>query len=110
MGDRVSLQFKNGKELSPVLFHHWGGAEFVQTVPRYLAQLPPNQERISDPISRREPRTIFVDFIAWLLGKDRPNYSLYVGETPNDGDNSDNGHYIYDLGTGEISHVKGRYE
>lgn len=40
MGDRVSIQFKDKDgTLSPVLFSHWGGMEFVKQARKYVKEL-----------------------------------------------------------------------
>ena len=95
MGDRVSISFKNGREESVALFHHWGGMEFVEIAREYVQQLP---QGWTMPIDRREPQTVMVDFIRHITqDMDQVKSSLYLGATPDDGDNSDNGHHVIDL-------------
>lgn len=102
MGNRISIQFQNGEDKSPVLFSHWGGDTLLDDVGNYLKELDTELEQkdkhVSEPIDRHEPRTIIIDFIRWLT-KDmkRVSSDLYMGFDQNDGDNSDNGHYIVDL-------------
>jgi len=118
MGDRVSIQFKSdqddglGEDISEVLFHHWGGEGFVDLAKVFINDL--NRQVPQDhgcPISRRECRTILVQFIAWLQKHghcDNYNYpgflshSLYLGKDMHDGDNSDNGHYVLCAKTGHL--------
>lgn len=108
MGDRVSIQFKNGDEKSVVLFHHWGGSEFPDEALDYAKTLAAEmrekktKQGYGDPYTRLEPRVVIVDFIRHLIvnghAKDgRVTYSLYLGVDQNDGDNSDNGHHVIDL-------------
>lgn len=103
------MQFVNDKEKSVVLFHHWGGEEFAtKRAKDFLKTLP--QGRFGIPVDRREPQTIMRTFVAWLAqnypenyGKD--TYSMYFGFDENDGDNSDNGHWVVDLVTNKIERV-----
>jgi len=39
IGDRISIQFENGKEKSVVFFSHWGGVEFLKEVEKYVKVL-----------------------------------------------------------------------
>lgn len=103
MGDRVSIQFKNGDRLSPVLFSHWGGRTFAEEARKYADALrewaaKERETRIIGPLARLEPRTVLVDFIrAITTGMNRVDSDLYLGCTRDDGDNSDNGHFIIEL-------------
>lgn len=99
IGDRVSIQFANGKRKSVVLFDHWGGMEFVETAKQYVAELKKERgDKTMMPIDRLEPNTVIVDFIRYLtVGMTGVESSLYLGATENDGDNSDNGHHEIDL-------------
>jgi len=100
MGDRISIQFKNKKELSVVFFSHWDGKHLIEKVEQYIKELNKDTKKgaIDYPRDRREPNTIMVDFIRWYLqdsGRTKSNH--YLGATENDGDNSDNGHWVFDL-------------
>lgn len=106
MGDRISIQFKNGNDKSVVLFSHWGGMGFYQDALQYADDLkeelkagaPGNQFSASGPLGRLEPQTVMVDFIRHTTKEmDRVVSDLYLGADPNDGDSSDNGHFIIDL-------------
>ena len=99
MGDRVSIQFKNGEEKSVVLFSHWDGMDIVRYAKKYVKEL---RKEIGDsefsPLDRLEPRIVMVDFIREITNKKqrvRNNYYLVVNEFQ--GDNSDNGHFIINL-------------
>ena len=96
MGDRVSISFKHGTEESVTLFNHWGGMTFVADAQRYADALPRGKR--FRPLDLLEPGTVMVDFIR-LITKDLDcvGSSLYLCATPNDGDNSDNGHHVIDL-------------
>ena len=110
MGDRVSVSFRQGKRESVALFAHWGGPEFPDLARKYLAEL--DQEvpvKIGNPLTRREPEIIMVDFIVWLYRNkelsgegEHVSSSFYLGKDQHDGDNSDNGHHVIDL---EPSHT-----
>lgn len=100
MGARISIQFANGNETSPVLFSHWGGEEFIDEVNTYLQELKAEQgdNVITYPLARLEPRTVMVDFIRYITkNMDRVLSNLYLGVDENDGDNSDYGHHVIDL-------------
>jgi hypothetical protein len=106
MGDRVSISFRKGRgeqaEESVALFSHWGGIDFVRDVAAYLAELAMTvRERNVNgmrPIDRFEPRTVIVDCIRAMTGdRDLVSGDLYLGKDATDGDNSDNGHFTFDL-------------
>jgi len=102
MGDRISIGFKNGNEESIVLFSHWDGKGLLDGVQDYLAVLKPLAG--GTPLSRREPNTIMLDFIRWYLRKEELHLdgNYYLGKDQNDGDNSDNGHFVINLQTEKI--------
>ena len=102
MGDRVSIQFVNGKEKSVVLFSHWGGMDFVKTAKAYTKDLHKWIDRQDNcaitPLMRLEPDTVIVDFIRHITKNDvRVDSDLYLAEDENMGDNSDNGHHVINL-------------
>jgi hypothetical protein len=108
MGDRVSIQFVNGNEKSVVLFNHWGGIGFPNEALEYATQLYQDIKtgKVSNnmPLGRLEPQTVIVDFIRFITKNQlRISSSLYLGVDENDGDNSNNGHYIIDLVSFELS-------
>ena len=96
MGDRVSIQFKNGKETSIVLFSHWGGMDFVKNAKQYVKELKAEVgTKEVNPLDRLEPDVVMVDFIRHITKNlNRVESDLYVAKTENEGDNSDNGHHI----------------
>ena len=113
MGDRISISFVHGgQDESVTLFSHWGGREFLLKVRGYIESLdrkcPPDTMQ---PLQRREPSTIMVDFIAWLASEDQESIipltpsldHYYLGKDEEDGDNSDNGHWVVELKTGAIT-------
>jgi hypothetical protein len=113
MGDRISIQYKNGTEKSVILFSHWQGMtlkkladEHYKTVVRPLH----DQNGLSMPLTRMEPHTVMVDFIRYLC-RDNPfkviDGDLYLVASEDDGDNSDNGHWVLDLITGKWTHHGG---
>ena len=115
MGDRVSIEFvdvDDRDEDTVVLFNHWGGDAFVDTAQMFISDLNECSEQgWGDPITRREPRVMMVQFLAWLTKKDYyPNItdngfmsrSLYFGKDKDDGDASDRGHYVLCAKTGYI--------
>lgn len=98
MGDRVSIQFQNENEKSIVLFSHWQGMSLVKQAKRYVENLKATRTGQRSPLDRFEPETVMVDFIRHIT-KDMEvvDSDLYVVATENDGDNSDNGHFIIKL-------------
>ena len=108
MGDRISVSFAKNDEESVVLFHHWGGIEFKKTVERYVSERLAHREGQMMPLDRREPQTVMVDFISWLTKGEAVESSLYLGRTKEDGDNSDTGHWTYDLEKEKWIEVKGK--
>lgn len=109
MGDRVSIQFKDAEtgELSVTLFSHWGGMDFVLKALEYAKELKKDAEIEGAvyPLYRLEASTVMVDFIRDLTQDGaRTVRNLYLGATPEDGDNSDNGNFIIDLSTMSILH------
>lgn len=102
MGARISVSFKNGKEESVALFHHWGGEEFKSDVDNFVEEYIKSQKKdvqsnFSTPQTRMDPQYVMVAFIAYLATNNLFSDSLYLGKDENDGDNSDEGHYQVDL-------------
>ena len=104
MGARISMQFVNGEEQSPVLFSHWGGEEFKDTVDEYMNEITQEIEskdsfnKVCTPLDRMEVGTVMIDFIRYLT-KDmkRVDSDLYLCKDESEGDNSDYGHFTVDL-------------
>jgi len=99
MGNRISLQFQKDNEKSVVLFSHWGGMEFRDEARDYLRELKGEVKgKQCEPLERLEPNTVMVDFIRHLTkNMGRVESDLYLAKDENEGDNSDNGHFILDL-------------
>jgi hypothetical protein len=114
MGDRVSIQFQKGDKKSVVFFSHWDGMNLVKNAKLYVKNLKiENGGRENYPIERMEPWTVMVDFISFYIRDqrerrnkrlpniykipDRVKSNYYVMATPDEGDNSDNGHHIISL-------------
>lgn len=98
MGDRGSITVVNSLILEgpqPVLFRHWGGneASMEKLVKRLRETLP--EETHIDPYTRREPSSCMALLVKLAVETD--GYSAYVGRSREDGDNSDNGHFVLDL-------------
>lgn len=112
MGDRCSVQFKQGDELSPVLCMHWGGKGFANDAMNYLKKLKKESGNSQvEPLERLEPCIVMVDFIRELTkDHDRVKSGIYLGKTTRDIDNSDNGNYIIDVDTLKVQHEKGEFE
>tara|TARA_R100001594_G_scaffold136986_1_gene179680 strand:- start:516 stop:905 length:390 start_codon:yes stop_codon:yes gene_type:complete len=126
MGDRVSISFKdNDDDESVALFHHWGGTEFPKVAFDWFREF----KKSLKSMTRLESRNIMAQFVQWLgqrghyrecigfeEGKfDKPLYSdellshnIYFGKDQNDGDNSDNGHYVIHTIKGEMLDDKGQ--
>lgn len=97
MEDRASISFKNGNDESVVLFSHWGGIGFYEKALEYAQKLKKEVENNEgfEPLDRLEPNTVMVDFIRhYTKEKERVESDLYLGKDQNDGDNSDNGHFV----------------
>jgi len=100
MGDRVSISFRKGEQESVVLFSHWGGKTLVAVARGYVRELKAEAERagMTWPLFRLEPQTVMVDFIRMLTaGVSRVQSDYYLEREKEDGDNSDNGHFVIDL-------------
>jgi len=105
MGDRISFSFKNGEEESVAFFSHWDGRSLEGTVNTYIAHLrrklaenDPEGTSMGYPIERFEPNTVMLDFIRWFTrNMELITSNYYLGKDENDGDNSDNGHFVIDL-------------
>lgn len=102
MGNRVSISFKNGKEESVVLFSHWDGKKLVKKAKEYIKELKDliefNSLKVSTPLNRLEPNIIMINFIRYLTKDlDRVESNYYLGKDKDDGDNSDNGHFVIKL-------------
>ena len=103
MGNRVSIQFENKGKKSVVLFSHWDGMDFVNLARKYIKELKKEVKgKVCYPLERLEPNTVMMDFIRKLT-KDmkRVECNYYLGATESNGDNSDNGHHIIELGREE---------
>lgn len=105
MGDRVSISFRNGNKESVALFSHSNGMEFVKLAQDYVATLKATiNDPTSDPflraypLGRLEPQTVLVDFISRVVGQGMMiKHNFYLGATPEDGDNFNNGHHVIRL-------------
>jgi hypothetical protein len=100
MGDRVSISFRKGDQESVVLFSHWGGKTLVAVARGYVRELKTEAQRagMTWPLFRLEPQTVMVDFIRMLTeGVSRVQSDYYLEKYKEDGDNSDNGHFVIDL-------------
>ena len=118
-------------EQSPTLFHHWGGTDFPKFAFQWFKDVKAKYgKKGGNPFTRMEPRNLMVQFIAHLRNHDdlryywakNPglandyetvtddellSYSIYLGKDSNDGDNSDNGHYLIDVDEGKMYNDKG---
>ena len=124
MGDRVSISFMNEidyihdkrREESVPLFNHWGGSDFPKYALDWVKKLKrevneKKEDNISTPYTRLEPQRVMVLFIADLqkdkqfadyTNQERITHSIYLGKDKNDGDNSDNGHFVIDINCEKI--------
>lgn len=114
MGDRTSIQFMVNDsitETSVVLFAHWGGISIVQEAVAYIQELKMDDLGGQSPLGRYEPCYVMIDFIRHQLlngnldtddhysKSDTPRVmsNHYLGKDEEDGDNSDNGHFVIDI-------------
>ena len=104
MGDRGSITVKSDRPM-PVLFRHWGGApeSMQELVDKLKAALAAKDQGSNDPYVRRDPESALALLVK--LAVDEDGYSAYLGMDRNDGDNSDNGHYMLDLQDFSLSRV-----
>ena len=109
MGDRVSISFSNGGDESVALFSHCGGMSFVEMANEYVRVLKAEKrDRHFAPLDRLEPETVMVDFIRFITeGEKRIDSNYYLGADSEEGDNSDNGHFVIDLAQEAIKHPGG---
>jgi hypothetical protein len=123
----VNRKKEEHMEQSPALFHHWGGTHFPKFAFQWFKKVKEKYGgKGGDPFTRMEPRNLMVQFIAHLRSHedlryskfnseskdfdtddDLICYSIYLGKDSNDGDNSDNGHYIIDVDKGKMYNDKG---
>jgi hypothetical protein len=99
MGDRTTIQFKNGDELSPCLYGHNSGLGILYEADEFMEILKTEyalEERVSDPITRREPSAILVMFINRYV-KQPEDGGYRLTDSTNHYRNNDNGHWIVDL-------------
>jgi hypothetical protein len=102
MGDRISISFKDDQEESIVFFEHHAGLRLKKDVEQFISELDKKYEKSENtPYTRREASAIMPVFIGWYFSKYGIDYSVYLGKTQNDGDNSDNGHFVFDLVIGK---------
>lgn len=118
MGNRISFSFVKGKEESISFFSHWDGQELLDKVTTFLEKvdktlkLNKHNESFSTPFSRKEPINLMLNFIIWFCSNydktkgDWIESNYYLGKDKEDGDNSDNGHFLVDVITHKIKHVK----
>ena len=134
----ISFKDNDGDE-SVVLFHHWGGTRFPKIAQEWFEEfkkeIKSQRGGISDPITRFEARNIMAQFIGFLskipyskecLGFEKDekgesvmtkpiyhdehlSHSIYFGKDQNDGDNSDNGHYVINTRDGKMQDDKGQF-
>ncbi len=126
----VNRKKEEHMEQSPALFHHWGGTDFPKFAFQWFKKVKAKYgKKGGDPFTRMEPRNLMVQFIAHLRNHEELryywpktpsandleivtddqllSYSIYLGKDSNDGDNSDNGHYIIDVDKGKMYNDKG---
>ena len=107
VGDRISIQFKNGEDKSAVLFSHWDGLSLIAGAEDYVRTLVMDNIVRSKgkenplgiyPLDRLEPATVMVSFISEIIGSgNRITGNYYLPRNIEEGDNSDNGHFIIDI-------------
>jgi len=104
MGNRGSITIK-GEKL-PILFCHWCGdkKQLQKLANTVLKRMVSEDPRVSTPYSRKDPPFVMAALIAEAVNQ--LDDSAYVGLTPMDGDNSDNGHFVLDLKTGKVERAK----
>lgn len=106
MGDRVSIRFVNSsneewERTSVTLGSHWDGMTLPERARIYAQRLKAenHDDSVASPLDRLEPSTVMVDFIRDLTGgrNERVTGNYRLVATPDDHDNSDNGHHDIEL-------------
>ena len=113
MGDRISIQYKNKDAESIVLFSHWDGMALKKLADQHYKNivLPLHEKDGSfTPLSRMEVDTVIIDFIRYLsVTRNDPSKpfeaNYYLASNENNGDNSDNGHWVLNVEAGEWTHT-----
>ena len=100
MGNRISISFENQGIRSVAIFSHWDGTDFLFMVKDFLEWLKHDVKAPENtPLGRMDPSIVALLFSYWVVKQNGviPSSGYYLGKDQNDGDNSDNGHYIVDL-------------
>ena len=103
MGNRISIQFKQGNFKSAILNSHWGGMLFLTNAKKYVRELKKEIKekpfnKVCEPLDRLEPDTVMVDFVRSITKDEkRITCDLRLVCSTDEIDNSDNGHHIINL-------------
>jgi len=98
MSNRISINFVCGynyHDKSATLFSHTDGESLLQMLMVYLYKLYEETKGIEfSPLDRKEPGTVFADFVRFLFAKlPKISSNYYIVPSPRDGDNYEHGHY-----------------
>lgn len=104
MGNRISIGFRqksdweerDGWWKSVVLFSHWDGRALLNEARAYARMLKAERKASQcEPLDRLEPPIVLINFMRWYLRNEGEfvTHNYYLGKDPEDGDNSDNGHF-----------------
>jgi len=103
MGDRISISFKFKDDESVALFSFNAGRRLVESAEMYLKKLKTEFEEPRSMARHLEyciPGRIMMDFIHYStrdMEREDVILTFSLGINARDGDNSDNGHFIFDL-------------
>ena len=104
MGDRISIQFINGDNKSVVLFAHHYGKDLLESAKHFIAKIEEDDDSKDFPLGRLEVNSVMFYFCSYICSANSyiTDGNYYLGKDSEDGDNSDNGHYIFNLKTKTI--------
>jgi hypothetical protein len=116
MFDRISISFRKSYGPTEVcesvtLFSRHLGTELIAQVCAYLEKLRSQhllaKGEVTSPLGQLDPHIVMVDFIRWFTKDwDRVRDNLFLGKQEEDGDNSENGHVIFDLDAWQFTRLK----
>ena len=105
MGDRGSISVKDSCRESVVLFRHWGGSpgamkELVDATWHKFVTGMQNEFR---SYANRGAEEVIAALTCVAVESD--GYSAYLGKNVDDGDNSDNGHFVLHIESDNLCFV-----
>lgn len=106
--ETITLQLKNNQKNTPYLRSEHDGQDLINEFEDYIKELKEdlqerqeNEENENTPLAQKDPETVLIDFIVWLLGDQEyieDNYSITNTKEKNN--------YTYNLQKDEWEHPK----